>query len=184
MLKEWEKFAGWKVIRYFLEQPTQEIHIRELARQLKISPRSVQIYCNKYLEEGALSCEKKANARMFMLQNDNAAVRALKRFYWIARLGGMKFVEKTVAKNPALISLALYGSYSSGDYDEKSDMDFLVLSNIQIDRGPFLELQKKLEKNVQLTELTPAKWGKLKSKKDAFASSLANNHIVLWGARV
>jgi hypothetical protein len=184
MLSEWEKFAGWKVLRHFLENPSGEFFIRETARALKLSPRSAHIYCNVYEKDGILLTEKKANARMFRLNNSLASVKALKRFYLLSLLEEMRVAEKVIAGNPDTITIAVYGSHASGEYDEKSDIDFIVLSEKKLDRGAFVTLQKKLGKQIQLTELTIAEWTGMKRKNEAFALAVLGNHIIIHGARL
>jgi len=184
MLLQWERFAGWKVMRHFLEHPSQEVHARAISRMTKLSPRSTHIYCGIYEKDGLLVSERKANAKMLRLRNGSPAVAALKKFYFLEKLQEMHMAENAAGRNPKMISLALYGSYASGEYDEQSDVDILVLSDTKADRQPFVKLQSVLGKNVQLTELPLAEWIGMKNRKDAFALSVLANNVVLYGARL
>ena len=39
------KFVGFKLLEYFVTHPSCEVHLKELARRVRVSPRSVKIYC-------------------------------------------------------------------------------------------------------------------------------------------
>jgi hypothetical protein len=107
MLSEWKKFAGWKVLQYFLDHSSNQFYIRELSRLLKISPRSVHVYCNIYEKDNLLLSEKKANAKMLKMNNELPSVQALKKFYFLAKLEETKLLEKIIKRNPRVLSLAL-----------------------------------------------------------------------------
>lgn len=184
MLSEWEKFAGWKVLRHFLANPSTEFYIRELARSLKLSPGSAQIYCNAYAKDGILISENKANAKMFRLDNSKPVVKAIKKFYFLERLESLSFTEQVVKTNLGLITLAIYGSYASGEYDEKSDIDLLVISDNKTNRESFIKLQKTLGKSIQLTEFTTAEWLSKRNKNEPFIISVIHDHIILFGGRL
>ena len=178
MLSEWKKYVGWVVLKHFLEHPTEQFYIKQLSRILDISPRSAQVYCSEYEKSKILISKAVANAKMFKLNNELPSVQALKKFYFLEILHEFDLAKKV--EIPGLISLALYGSYASGTYDEKSDIDFLVISNEKIQRTEFVKLQKKLGKTVQVTEVTLAEWIQMK-KKDPFVARVLSNHVLLSG---
>lgn len=184
MLTEWRKFAGWKVLESFLNAPYTPVYIRELSRLLKISPRTAQVYCKLYEKDKILKSEKKANAKLFFLNNDVQLVKSLKKMNVLMKLNEVRFVEHVIKKNPRIISMALYGSYASGEYDGLSDFDILVLSDEKIDRRPFVKLQNVLRKRMQLTSFSLSDWISMKNIKDSFALSVLSNNLVLWGAEL
>ncbi len=184
MLSEWRKFAGWRVLEYFLDNPRGERHIKELARLMGMSPRSVQLYCDVYEKDGIFVTERKANARMVRLDNGLPLARALKKAYFLARLNECRALKDVIKENPGVISLVLYGSHASGGYDEISDVDILAVSNKKMERAAFLKLEKELGREVQLTELPLAKWQSMKGQKDAFALSVLANSVLLWGVEL
>ena len=184
MITVWRKFVGWKLLEHFLNNPTKEFYLKELSRILDLSPASAKNYCDLYEQDQVLISIKRANARMFYLNNDLPLVKAVKRFYFLMRLNEEKSIKEFIKLNPHIISLVLYGSYSSGDYDEKSDVDFFVLSDTKINRKPLLKLQKSLGKQVQLTVMPLVKWLSIKDRKDNFAASVLLNNIPLCGAEL
>ena len=54
MLTVFRKFVGFKILEYFLKYPTAETYLKELAKKLQISPRSVKIYCDLFEKKGII----------------------------------------------------------------------------------------------------------------------------------
>ena len=175
---QFEKFPALRVLTWFLANPAAQIHFKQLCRELNLGPLTVKSYCEQYIRKGWLKEQKQANLRFFSLDNGNYRVKSIKRAFYLELLA-KEGVEK-LAKDP--ISLALYGSHASGEYDGKSDIDILVLGQKeQVDYRFAVQLEKKLKKKVQITVVPLAQWEKSK-KSDHFMLSVLNNNIIIAGA--
>lgn len=181
MLNEFRKFVGFKILEYFLLNPTKETYLKELAKKLEISPRSVKIYCDTFVKDGLINREIKGNMHLFSTNNENFRIREMKRAFFInilSELGIDKISEEC-------ISIAIYGSHASGIYDEKSDIDLLIIGNEkQINRDLLVKFMKKIGKEIQLNVITMIKWEKMKKENDAFVNSVLRNHILIKGAEL
>lgn len=178
MLTEWRKFKGWAVMEFFLERPNTKIHIRELARRLKISPLTAQRYLKLYGSEGVLNSEKAANSVQYSLDNQSPLVQSLKRFYFLTRLGSIK-------PRGDVVSIALFGAHASGEYTEQSDIDILMITqNRDIDLGLFKKIERGMGNTVDVTRMSLGEWRKAVKGHDNFAESVLRNHILLWGAKI
>ncbi|MCK4327058.1 MAG: nucleotidyltransferase domain-containing protein [Candidatus Diapherotrites archaeon] len=175
MLKQWEKFRGWKILEYFLESPTSQIYINKLSRQLGVSPQTANTYLEMYANDGILKKKKAANASFYSLDNSLPRVKKLKQFYSLALLNEVKFVEKTLKENPETKSIILYGSHVTGEYDEKSDLDILIISP---NKKKPMKAIRSLKKDVTLGVYSLAEWRKASKE---FKESVAKNHVVLYG---
>lgn len=172
-------FAGIRILHYFLGHPSKRIHLKELCRELALSPLTVKTYCDEFLENGWLLEERRANLRIFCLNNEHFVVKALKRAYFLEKLRAEK-IEAITAEGA--ISLALYGSHASGEYDEKSDIDlFVVGRREQVNHAVLKSLEKKIGKQVQVTVFPLDKWEKNKAS-DPFMLSVLRNHVLINGA--
>lgn len=184
MIELFEKFVPWKILSYFLANPTSKFHKKLLARNLNISPASV---CSavQYLEqEGILLKEEIGLAHIYQLNLANPLVFPLKKAY------GLSFVfstqpEKMFCDNdPNIVTLALFGSYASGEFDEKSDIDLLMINATQKEPNmKVIELiENKLKKEVNVVAFSLSEWQEMKEKNDAFFKNIVNNHILLFGS--
>ncbi len=177
--EEWQKFRGWSVLEFFLKND-REVYVKELSRELKISPHTANYYLKFYKNAGILTERKKGNLTLYTL-SDNSLVRELKRFY---------IIDQIISAAPRLcankaISVALYGSCASGTYDKSSDIDMLVISQSKdINLNMLKSIEEKTGKEVKVEVLRLGEWRRLKRKKDKFAKSIISNHVLLCGAEI
>ncbi|MDD4049709.1 MAG: nucleotidyltransferase domain-containing protein [Candidatus ainarchaeum sp.] len=186
MLKEWSQYTGFKVLSYFIENPNTKIHLNELARKLNVSASSVLKYCNSYVKDTVLFKEKKSNSVFFSLNNDNVFVKSFKKSYFIGSILNSSSFSKFIEENKSsLVSLILYGGYSSGNYSENSDVDILIIYNSdKINYNSILNLENVFKKEINITKLSLNQWVKKLNQKDEFITSILNNHVCLWGANI
>jgi predicted nucleotidyltransferase len=183
MLHEFRKFKGWVILEFFINHPSIKIHFKEVVRALKISPRTASIYLKIFRDDGILSEEKVGNLTIFSLNDELPAVRGLKKAFFLLRLNDLKLTKILLDKNPKIMSFALYGSYADGSYDEKSDIDFLVIERLgEVDKTPFRKVEELTKKEVLITCMSPAEWRGRAEGKDPFYSNVVNNHVLLYGA--
>ena len=111
-------------------------------------------------------------------------VAPLKKAYGFAFVLSSKPKEKFLEIDPNIISLALFGSYAEGSFDEKSDIDFLIVTGAS--KEMFIKaakrLEEELEKEVSLSVLKLSEWRAMAKKGDAFYKRVVENHILLYGS--
>jgi predicted nucleotidyltransferase len=181
MLTCFRKFVGFKILEYFLRYPSEKTYLKELAKKLQISPRSVKIYCDLFEKEGLIKREIIGNMHIFTTNNDNFRVREMKRAYFLNLLGEMNI--ENIAKDCA--SIAVYGSYASGNYDDKSDIDILIIGNKKnVKRELVVNIMKKIDKEIQLNVIPIIKWEKMKKDKDHFVKNIIRNHVLIKGVEL
>jgi predicted nucleotidyltransferase len=176
---KFDEYPGVKVLRWFLEHPSSSIHFRDLCRRVNLSPLTVKTYAEEFVQNGWLGEQRNANLRFFSLSNDNFVVKSMKRTLILDKLSRLGITPIVKGK---IISLALYGSHASGDNDEQSDLDLLLIgSKDQIDHASLNKMKKSMKKEIQLTVMPLSKWEKNK-KSDPFILSVIKNHVLIAGA--
>jgi len=181
MIVELKKAQNINVLFFFLENPNLEIHIKELARRLKISPATSKKFCDLYSSKGIFLFQKKSNSIFFKLNNFDSYVKELKRFYMLSKI-------KDSWKNSPdenLRSIAIYGSCVSGDYFEESDVDILIISRKkEVDISFVLDFQKRLGKETNVTKMTYFEWQKSKQKGESFSQEVLQNNFLIEGEEI
>ena len=184
MIELFRTYVKWKILAHFLANPNTSFHIKQLARVLNVSPASVSSAVKSFEEDGLLLKEEKGLAHIYRLDSDNSMVAPLKKAYGIAFVLSSKPKEKFLEIDSNIISLALFGSYAEGNFDEKSDIDFLVVTSAS--KEIFIKAAKKLEdeleKEVSLSVLKLSEWREMAKKGDAFYKRIVDNHILLHGS--
>lgn len=181
MFKEWKKFRGWVVLEYFMAHTSAKIHVKGLAKKLKISPGTSEIYLREYEKSGILKKEIAGNVHLYSLKNENALVKSLKSAWLISKIMSSGFIESLKDDS---ISIVLFGSSASGEYDEKSDVDIMVITDKKIPHEDAANLESSLGKEVGLTVMNIFEWKKKNENNDFFIKSILKNHIILYGEEI
>ena len=171
-----------RILSYFIGNPSKEEHVNGIARTMKISSSSTSVSCRKLQKEGLLIKQASGNACFYSLNNANPLVKSLKRAWFLETL----LRHKQAWENDEFLSVALYGSYSSGEFIEKSDVDILVITNIPEKdvSSRFSHLKGSTKAEVLLTVFSLARWRDMAKKRDRFYEEVAANHLILYGSSI
>ncbi len=166
-----------RIIEFVVDNPNREIRVRELAKQLKLSPAYISRTL-KILENNVLKNNK--------VDLSNPYVKALKIFFNIKKL-----IEKDIIKTLKKLKISgvgIYGSWANGTNYEDSDLDIWI----KVDKRPkemkiasiSAYIRKTLGRNVQILVLTPERIGRLKKEDPIFYFSLVYGSILICGETV
>lgn len=183
MIDEWNKFRGWTVLEYFLLNPNTKIHINELARKLRISLRTAQVFCRSYFEEGLLNKNNIGNIHQFYLNENDARAKRLKLFIGPYIAADAKYLKPLLEKNKTLLSVSIYGSFASGEYGDKSDLDILIITadEREVNTESLARICLKLGRESNVTKISFTKWRQMERKNDKFFLNIKKNYITIWG---
>lgn len=181
-----KRYKGWVILEYFLIHPTIRVHLNEMSRKLRISTFTAMTICNEYLEDSILNMEKSGNIHQYYLNEEDSRIKTLKKFVGPYLISDKKFLKKFLSKNKNILSIAIYGSFASGEYDDNSDLDILILTSDEkkIETSDLREIGKETGKEIQTTSMSFFKWRKLEKSKNKFFKNVKNNHILVWGENI
>ncbi len=176
MLYNWNKFKGWKILEFFLRSP-EKIHVKGLAKKLKISSGTSQKYLLEYEKQGILEKERTANVLSYSLKETPLTLE-LKKTFFISKI--MHFIEKFQKDNPFVVSLVLYGSHAKGTFDKKSDIDLIAVSQEKkLKLNSIKKMEEKTLKEARMQIFTLTEWKK--QSKESFGLAVSKNNILLLG---
>ncbi|MCX9082942.1 MAG: nucleotidyltransferase domain-containing protein [Candidatus Methanoperedens sp.] len=184
MIELFRKYVPWKILAHYMGNPNTSFHIKQLARIIEVSPASVSSAVKSFESEGFLLKEEKGLAHIYRLNAENAFIISLKKAYGIALVSSSKPGEKFLETDPGIISLALFGSYAQGSFDERSDIDFLVVTPTRKENliKAAKRIEEELEKEVNLSVFKLSEWRSMAKKGDAIYKRIVENHILLYGS--
>ena len=116
---------------------------------------------------------------MYKIDLDNHSARFQKISYnlaWLKEKGVAKLIKK---KNKSVTAIILFGSFSKGENDNKSDLDLLTISLGRKDLSQ--EIGRILDCEVNLLNFTPAQWSKQAKHNRAFYIDVITDGIALYG---
>ncbi len=182
MIELFGKYAYWKMLRYFALNPSSEIYVQELSKKLDLSAGMCSRGLRDLEESGILNRSEKGKAHYYRLV-DNYLTRALKRFIVLFQLHDAGVVEKITSRYPDIVSIALYGSYAGGDFDESSDIDMLLIAHGKAD-WDLEDLEETLGAEINIETMSPGNWLKRKHERDSFYAAVMDTHVLLWGGEL
>ena len=149
------------------------LHLREIARRAGVPPSGTKRELGTLESLGVLRRERKGNLCIYFLRENCPFLPELRGLY-------LKTEGVAVALGKALGALRgadfafIYGSFASGAFGGKSDIDVMVIggaSEEDVGRICF-EIQKKAGREVNWTLWTPGDVAEKTRAKSAFLSSL------------
>ena len=171
--------AKWRILSFYFANPSKKTFVKELARTLKISPATSSYLCAQLHGEGTLLKQKMGNSLFYCLDNGSPVVRRLKSAWGIAKLTEVPGEWD----DAGIMVAALYGSFASGEFLEKSDVDLLFVA--LKDKKELIKfipnIEKRMGREVNMAIFSPAQWMELARKKDPFYLEVIANHVLLKG---
>ncbi|MBI2675963.1 MAG: nucleotidyltransferase domain-containing protein [Candidatus Aenigmarchaeota archaeon] len=163
-----------EILRFLFQNPAGEFAYRELERKTGLSIGTVSTYVGELAKEGLIKTRKSSNSILVKANLDNPLFIHLKRAYNIEVLYSSGLVEH-LAYSLRPDAMVVFGSYSRGEDDEKSDIDIAIIHGRET-ISDVRRFEKILERKINMVRLKS-----LKGSRKEFVNSLANG-IVLAGA--
>jgi len=178
-----DKYADWKLLRFLLETSTS-VHVKEAARKAGVSQGTASRTLDFLRKAGVAEADSIGNLKRYRLA-DSPLMRELKILAGLTRLDDLRAVERFLEEDGSIATIALYGSFASGEFDSRSDMDLLIVSNGRCDFSRLLaSLEKGFGREVTLLQYTVSELSKARDKDPVFYANLRANHIILYGAKL
>jgi predicted nucleotidyltransferase len=129
------------ILKLLLFRPDESFHLRDIAKRVGITP----IYVSKELANlsklGIVKLSKKANLSIYSLNRECPFLTELRGLF--IKTDYLGDLIKKGLSGKAKYAL-VYGSFARGGQEERSDIDLLVVS--EIDEDVLLKLARSLEK--------------------------------------
>lgn len=124
------------ILRLFYTSKTN-IHLREIAKKIKLNENSAYRFLNKLEKDNILKSEKKGNMRFFSLKNNKKTFSIL-TFFDIEKYENLPHIRRTaietylnnLSKQP--VFAILFGSTAKNTFRNDSDIDILIITNERI----------------------------------------------------
>lgn len=186
LVELFDTYVNWKILGCFLSHPNTRFYANEVSKKLKVSPSSANNAVKHFAEKGYLIKEEQGYTTLYRLNLGNSIVVSLKKAYGLEFVISAKPEDILLRSDPGIISLALYGSYADGTFDEHSDIDFLIVTQSKKETllPAIRELEDKLEKEVNVVFFRLSEWRKLANDRDAFYKNVVANHVLLYGSGI
>jgi len=151
----------------------KESYIRELSRELKISPSAVKRETDNLAEAGIVKKEK----NNIILNDANSIVADLKNIFLKTDFAIYPLKDALISEK---IQFAfIFGSFASGRFDENSDIDLMIIGDTSLDK--IIKLIKIPEKEIG-RDINPVVWTMKnfkKERKNGFVQDVLKKGIIM-----
>jgi uncharacterized protein len=150
------------------------LHLREIARRAGISPPEAKRELDSLVGLGALAKAAKGNMSIYTMNPACPFINELKGLY-LKTEGPIPLLKKELSKLEGLRYAFIYGSFASGDFSERSDIDLFLAGEVEAgeaDKACF-DVQKKTLREINYILWSEADLKKKLKEGGAFVSSLA-----------
>jgi len=141
------KYNRYKLLKVFMDSPTESFRLRELGRLSNLAPLSVRNYLEEFENEGMIRKFVKRGIPFYQAIRDNEKFILCKKisiFYELNESGLVDFLWNSLSPD----AIILYGSHAKGEATEESDIDIFIIGKER--KINTEEFEKKLGKRIHL----------------------------------
>ncbi|MDG6224730.1 MAG: nucleotidyltransferase domain-containing protein [Candidatus Thermoplasmatota archaeon] len=182
MIQLYQNINTIKVLSRLIEDPYEGFYLREIARNLEMSPMTVKRCLDILVKDDLVVKYAEKNHTLFRANLDDMTLRYLKISYNLAKVKERGIVQRLIQENEGIISIVLYGSYASGKNDRKSDIDLLVISSTR--KRIARDTLGIHEPEISIVQMRPDEWEKQSMTNRAFYLEVISDGITLHGKRL
>jgi len=162
-----------KIIEYILFK-NQETYLREISKELKISPSAVKKEIDNLLRLDLIKKQK----NKLKLNNESNILNDLKNIF--IKTDYLYYpIREAVNKIKKIKFALIFGSFAKGTYSNESDIDLMIIGDIK--RIEFYKMLKPLEDKIK-REINPSSLTIKeleKEKKKGFIKDVFNKKIIM-----
>ncbi len=168
-----------KVLGYFFVNPHAEMYLNEMVRKFDIDRGNLVKKLAEWEKEGLLIKNKKGNLSLYRINRNYPFLREIKRIFEKS-FGLENILRENLKKVKGIRTAVIFGSYAKDRLSAESDIDLLLIgdhSAIEAQKA-VLSLQKRLEREFNIIDLTEKEFAQRKKKGDEFIRNIFEGKVV------
>lgn len=162
-----------KVLGYFFINSQAEMYLNEMVRKFDIDRGNLVKKLAEWEKEGLLIKNKKGNLSLYKINRNYPFLREIKRIFEKS-FGLESILKENLKKVKGIKTAIIFGSYAKDRLSAESDIDLLLIgshSAIEAQKA-ILPLQKQLEREFNIVDLTEKEFAQRKKKGDEFIENI------------
>jgi predicted nucleotidyltransferase len=184
MSKTTEKIFGSriraKILGWLFTHPDESFFVRQIALILKEDPTNMSREMAKLEELGILRSKRNGNLKHFQANQECPFFEELKGL--VLKTSGVAGRIRASLERLAGIEWAfIYGSYAKGEEKADSDVDLLIIGDVNLDRldSNLEKLEKMTGREINYVLYSMAEFKSKKKAKDAFLTDVLSGKKIM-----
>lgn len=155
------------------------LHLREIARRAGVSAPEAKRELDSLVWLGALAKTEKGNMSIYTLNSSCPFINELRGLY-LKTEGPIPLLKKELSKLAGLHYAFIYGSFASGNFNERSDIDLFLAGEIETEEADRIcfGIQNKTMREINYILWSEADLKKKMKEGGAFVSSLVKKEKI------
>lgn len=156
--------------------PESNLNAHEISRRLGATYSQVWKELLRLEKLGVLRSEKIGTAKIFQVDPRCPIAPELRGL--VLKTGGFgERIRESLAEFPGVQSAFIYGSFASGEVDAASDLDLLIIGEIEILRfsEQIAHLELQFQRPINYSVFTKPEWQEKLNQQDPFAENVSRS---------
>jgi len=173
-----------KILGWLFTHPDESFFVRQMALILKEDPTNVSREMAKLEELGILKSKRNGNLKHFQANQTCPFFEELKGLV-LKTTGVAGRIRASLDKRAGIEFPFIYGSYAKGEEKADSDVDLLIIGDVDMDRldSNLGKLEKMLGREINYVLYSKEEFKSKRKAKDGFLMDvLSGKKIILIGA--
>lgn len=173
-----------KILGWLFTHPEESFFVRQMALILKEDPTNVSREMARLEELGILKSKRSGNLKHFQANRECPFFEELKGLV-LKTSGVAGRIQDVLVKLSGIEFAFIYGSYGKGEENADSDVDLLIIGNVDMDRLDFNlgRLEKALGREINYVLYSMEEFKAKRKARDGFVTNvLRAKKIMMVGA--
>ena len=157
----------------FFTNPEQKYYVRQLTKQLNTSPGTVHREVKNLENSGLIISERVGNIVQYRANVNSPLFEEIKSIIF-KTVGIAGYLKDMIDSIEGIKFAFIYGSYSKQSEDQNSDVDFMIVGNVNAQglSKELYEYEKKIERDITFNVYSLKEWNSYKNSKDSFITGI------------
>ena len=172
--------ARVKILELLIFDPLSEFHLRDVARRTKVSAPYVKKELDQLRKINLVKETAKGNLKLYRINKDSPIIEDIKRiFIKTDSLGN--FLSEKLSETGRIDYALIYGSFARGEETENSDIDLLIIGNMDEENlVPLIgEIEKRISREVNYILWTPEEFKKRAKERQNLLLDIIDKPLVM-----
>jgi len=173
-----------KILGWLFTHPDESFFVRQIASILEEDPTNVSREMAKLEELGILRSKRSGNLKQFRTNRECSFFEELKGLV-LKTSGVAGRIQDALVKLSGIEFAFVYGSYAKGEENADSDVDLLIIGNVDLDRldSSLGRLEKNLGRDINYVVYSMEEFKTKRKARDGFLMDvLRTKKIMMVGA--
>lgn len=173
-----------KILNRFLLHPGEEFYLRQLAIELGISPRQVNLELNRFEKIGLLGKRISGKQHYYSANKSHVLFDDLRNIF--LKTIGLKniFITNLHVYEDAIDYSYIYGSFAEGTFTAESDVDLMILGEVNSRKiaGSIRNIGEELKREINVSIFLISEYmAKLKNNDHFIKSVHGRKKLMIMG---